>query len=123
MVFDVQLLALDLFPLGITLSVFAVFRWWDRRKPVERRDGWGPWGFLLPASAFTLISYVFPLVVTLLTFNSDTFLPPFAAARLALHGGIALMFALFIYWSLAGHQKRLQQGLGKPPPRSRNVQY
>lgn len=119
----VWLLVFDLFPLGITLSLFAVFRWWDRRKPVERRDDWGPWGFLLPASAFTLGSYLFPLVVTLLTLTSDTFLSPFAATHLALLGGMTLMFALFIYWSLAGHKKRLEQGLGDPPAHAAKVRH
>ena len=89
---------------------FAAFAWWDRRKPPGKRDAWGPWGFLLPASAFALGAALFALTESLLI----GFGYGFALLRLylvALAAGMAFVTALFIHWSVQGHRRRLAEGL------------
>lgn len=109
---ELPLLAMNAAPIGLTLLLFGLFAWWDRRKPPERRDAWGPWGVLLPASALGLGAYLFPLVMTLLLGPPD--LSIFAIMHLAILVGGTLFFALCIAWSLRGHERRVGAGLGRP---------
>ena len=89
---------------------FVAFAWWDRKKPHEERDAWGPWGFLLPASVFALGAALFALSESLLLglgYGCD----PLRLYLVALATGMAFVTALFIQWSVQGHRRRLAEGL------------
>ncbi|MFQ5910514.1 MAG: hypothetical protein ACE5IJ_07320 [Thermoplasmata archaeon] len=89
---------------------FVAFAWWDRRKPPEERDAWGPWGFLLPASVFALGAALFVLTESLLIGLGYGF-DPFRLYLVALAAGMAFVTALFIQWSVQGHRRRFAEGL------------
>ncbi len=89
---------------------FIAFAWWDRRKPHEKRDAWGPWGFLLPASVFVLGAALFVLTESLLIGLGYGF-DPFRLYLVALAVGMAFVTALFMQWSVQGHRRRLAEGL------------
>ncbi len=89
---------------------FVAFAWWDRRKPHEKRDAWGPWGFLLPASGFALGAALFALTESLLLGLGYGF-DPLRLYLVALAAGMAFVTALFIQWSVQGHRRRLAEGL------------
>ncbi len=89
---------------------FAVFAWWDRKKPPEKRDAWGPWGFLLPACVFALGAALFALSENLLIGLGYGF-ELLRLYLVALAAGMAFVTALFIHWSVRGHRRRLAEGL------------
>ena len=95
---------------AVLILSFAAFDRWDRRKPPEKRDAWGPWGFLLPVSIFALGAALFALTESLLI----GFGFGFELLRLylvALAAGMAFITALFIHWSVRGYRRRLAEGL------------
>ncbi len=88
---------------------FVAFSWWDRRKHQEKRDAWGPWGFLLPASGFALGAALFALTENLLMGLGSGF-DLLRLYLVALAAGMAFVTALFIQWSVQGHRRRLAEG-------------
>ncbi len=98
------------FAVVLLILGFVAFAWWDRRKPHEKRDAWGPWGFLLPASVFALGAALFALSESLLLGLGYGF-DPLRLYLVALATGMALVTALFIQWSVQGHRRRLVEGL------------
>jgi uncharacterized membrane protein YccC len=89
---------------------FVAFAWWDRRKPHEKRDAWGAWGFLLPASVFALGAALFVLTESLLLGLGYGF-DLLRLYLVALAAGLASVAALFIQRSVRGHRRRLAEGL------------
>lgn len=94
--------------------LYVPFAWWDRRKPPERRDAWGPWGVVFAVAVLNLASLASLFTMGFLSVLSGRGSPP-SLAFVVLNGSFLSAFVVYAWIARGGYRKRLELGYGGGP--------
>ncbi|MFQ5910338.1 MAG: hypothetical protein ACE5IJ_06415, partial [Thermoplasmata archaeon] len=91
---------------------YYILKWWDDRKPPEKRDAWGPWGGMLGIAILDLGGLVLLGFIYLARGLAEGFSPGIWFTVLT-SLALSVPFLLYIHLALRGYRRRLTLGYGK----------